>query len=44
MTNDIADFMRREPGVDRIRHIVKPKLCLLLIRSHMDVRRLIALI
>jgi hypothetical protein len=44
MTEDIADFVRREPGIGRHRKIVKPKLGLLLTRSDVNMRGFIALV
>src|ERR1700685_1280318 len=38
MADDIADFVRREPGIDGHRNIVKPKLGLLLTRSDVNMR------
>ena len=44
MANNIADFMRREPGVGRNRHIVKPKFGFMAGSRNVNVRGFIALI
>jgi hypothetical protein len=44
MADDIADFVRRKPGIDRHREIVKPKLGFLPSRSDVNMSRFIAFV
>jgi hypothetical protein len=42
--DDIADFVRREPGIDGHREIVKPDFGFLLTRSDVNMSRFIAFV
>jgi hypothetical protein len=44
VADDIADFVRREPGIDGHREIVKPNFSFLFTRSDVNVRGFIALV
>jgi hypothetical protein len=42
MSNDIADFMRRKPCINRDRQVVKPKLSFMIASTDVDVCGLVA--